>query len=122
MFNAVSEALIGGKSVGIFPEGGSHDQPSLLPLKAGIAIMAMSTLASRPELPLSIVPVGLNYFSGHRFRSRVFIDIGEPLTVPPELLRLYGTDKHRATAKLMEIIEDALKVPSLGRCGAVTPS
>ena len=36
------------------------------------------------------VPVGLNYFSGHRFRSRVFIDIGDPLEVPPELVAQYA--------------------------------
>lgn len=32
MFDAVHEALYAGKAVGIFPEGGSHDRPSLLPL------------------------------------------------------------------------------------------
>ncbi|KAL1508277.1 hypothetical protein AB1Y20_004392 [Prymnesium parvum] len=109
MFTAVSEALFAGKAIGIFPEGGSHDQPNLLPLKAGIAIMAISTLASRPDLPLSIVPVGLNYFSGHRFRSRVFVDIGEPFQVPPELVAHYAVDKHDATARLMAMVEDALK-------------
>ena len=30
-----------GKVVGIFPEGGSHDRPDLLPIKAGISIMAL---------------------------------------------------------------------------------
>ena len=55
----------------------------------------------------------MNYFSGHRFRSRVFIDIGEPLSVPPELLKLYATDRHTATAALMDIIEDALKGTTL---------
>ena len=33
MFAAVYTALGAGKAVGIFPEGGSHDQPSLMPLK-----------------------------------------------------------------------------------------
>ena len=61
----------------------------LLPLKAGVAIMALGALAKYPHMPLRLVPVGLNYFSGHRFRSRVFVDIGEPLTVPSELLPRY---------------------------------
>ena len=81
MFDAVHEALYSGKAVGIFPEGGSHDRPSLLPLKAGVAVMALGALAKHPNLPLRLVPVGLNYFSGHRFRSRVFVDIGEPLSL-----------------------------------------
>lgn len=28
-------------SIGIFPEGGSHDRSELLPLKAGVALMAL---------------------------------------------------------------------------------
>ena len=55
--------------------------------------------------------MGLNYFSGHRFRSRVFLDIGEPFAVPRELAKLYATggeNKHEATARLMELVESAL--------------
>ena len=33
MFADVYQALEAGTAVGIFPEGGSHDRPSLLPLK-----------------------------------------------------------------------------------------
>ena len=112
MFNAVHEALHSGKAVGIFPEGGSHDRPSLLPLKAGVAIMALGALAKHPNLPLRLVPVGLNYFSGHRFRSRVFVDIGEPLTVPPHLLPKYCSadkvQKREATDELMRMVNTAL--------------
>ena len=108
MFAAVHAALDAGRAVGIFPEGGSHDQPSLLPLKAGIAIMALGALAKHRRLQLKLVPVGLNYFSGHRFRSRVFLDIGEPLEVPADLVELYcagGEARANATALLMELIE-----------------
>ena len=82
MFVEVYKALEAGTAVGIFPEGGSHDRPSLLPLKAGIGIMALGAITRHRGLPLQLVPVGLNYFSGHRFRSRVFIDIGAPFAVP----------------------------------------
>ena len=57
----------------------SAELGSLLPLKAGIGIMALGAITRHRGLPLQLVPVGLNYFSGHRFRSRVFIDIGAPL-------------------------------------------
>jgi glycerol-3-phosphate O-acyltransferase/dihydroxyacetone phosphate acyltransferase len=111
MFDAVTTALHGGKAVGIFPEGGSHDRPSLLPFRAGVAIMALEALAKHPTMPLRLVPVGLNYFSGHRFRSRVFVDIGEPLSVPPHLLPRYlegGSAKRAATRELMETVNAAL--------------
>ncbi|EEH44548.2 uncharacterized protein PADG_00837 [Paracoccidioides brasiliensis Pb18] len=41
MFDAVCRKLCSGGCVGIFPEGGSHDRPSFLPLKAGVAIIAL---------------------------------------------------------------------------------
>ena len=41
--------------------------------------MALGACASCPGLPLRIIPVGINYFRGHRFRSRVFIDVGEAI-------------------------------------------
>jgi len=42
MYEAVFNHLALGRVVGIFPEGGSHDRPDLLPIKAGISIMALS--------------------------------------------------------------------------------
>ena len=116
MFDAVHEALHAGKAVGIFPEGGSHDRPSMLPFKAGVAIMALGALAKHPNMPLRLVPVGLNYFSGHRFRSRVFVDIGEPLTVPADLLPRYkqgGDEKRAATNELMTIVNTALSAVTI---------
>ena len=38
VFAKVWEELQNGKNLGIFPEGGSHDQTNLLPLKVGVAI------------------------------------------------------------------------------------
>ena len=39
--------------------------------------MALTALESNPLLPLKIIPCGLNYFHGHRFRSSAYLDIGE---------------------------------------------
>ena len=108
LLHCVWVQLHSGKAVGIFPEGGSHDRPSLLPLKAGVAVMALGALAKHPNLPLRLVPVGLNYFSGHRFRSRVFVDIGEPLHVPPHLLPKYCSadvsQRREATDELIQMV------------------
>lgn len=35
-----------GGCIGIFPEGSSHDQPDMMPLKAGVALMALGTTAN----------------------------------------------------------------------------
>ena len=45
MYNSVWESLNNEEVVGIFPEGGSSDRTDLLPLKAGICIMALGAMA-----------------------------------------------------------------------------
>ena len=49
VYDAVFDRLSSGGAVGIFPEGGSHDRTELLPLKAGVAIMALGALAADPD-------------------------------------------------------------------------
>ena len=44
VFRHVHEALADGGCIGIFPEGGSHDNTELLPLKAGVAAIAFGAL------------------------------------------------------------------------------
>lgn len=70
VYDTVYEVLRKGECIGIFPEGGSHDRTELLPLKAGFTIMALGAMVKYPDLKLKIVPVGLNYFKAHAFRSK----------------------------------------------------
>lgn len=114
MYDAVYERLSQGGVVGIFPEGGSHDRASLLPLKSGIAVMALGACDKYGEplrTKLKIAAVGLNYFSGHRFRSRVFVDYGEAFEVDYRLVELYRDPrtKRAAADELMAQILTAVK-------------
>ncbi|KAF2136738.1 uncharacterized protein K452DRAFT_353825 [Aplosporella prunicola CBS 121167] len=109
VYDAVFEKLNDGGCVGIFPEGGSHDRTELLPLKAGVAIMALGALAANPESGLKIVPVGMNYFHAHKFRSRAVIEFGTPVDIPPELIDLYKKGERReAVGRLLEHVYNAL--------------
>ena len=126
MWRSVYDRLRRGGAIGLFPEGGSHDQAHLLPLKVGVAAAALGACAGHPDLTVKIVPVGLNYFSGHRFRSRVYVDYGDPVDVsrlrmPPEpgaadrrgrlLSEAFaegGEAKRRACALVMEGVKQAL--------------
>mmetsp|Transcript_2766 Transcript_2766/g.8350 ORF Transcript_2766/g.8350 Transcript_2766/m.8350 type:complete len:655 (-) Transcript_2766:53-2017(-) len=112
-YTAIYDRLDANGIVGIFPEGGSHDRASLLPLKAGIAVMALGACQRHGEAlrsRLRVVAVGLNYFSGHRFRSRVFVDYGEPFEVSAELVQRYASgDKRGAGDALMAEILTAIK-------------
>ncbi len=109
VYDAVFERLQSGGCVGIFPEGGSHDRTELLPLKAGVAIMALGSLAASPDSGLKIVPCGMNYFHAHKFRSRAVVEFGPPVDVPTELVALYKSGERReATRQLLEIVYQAL--------------
>ncbi|ATZ48281.1 hypothetical protein BCIN_03g05100 [Botrytis cinerea B05.10] len=109
VYDAVFDRLKGGGAVGIFPEGGSHDRTELLPLKAGVAIMALGSLAANPDSGLQIVPCGMNYFHAHKFRSRAVIEFGNPIEVPKELVELYKSgDRRGAVSQLLDIVYQAL--------------
>ncbi|KAB8299983.1 hypothetical protein EYC80_000225 [Monilinia laxa] len=109
VYDAVFDRLSGGGAVGIFPEGGSHDRTELLPLKAGVAIMALGSLAANPDSGLQIVPCGMNYFHAHKFRSRAVIEFGNPIDIPKELVELYKSgDRRGAVSQLLDIVYQAL--------------
>ncbi|TIA75270.1 hypothetical protein E3P91_00530 [Wallemia ichthyophaga] len=112
MYKAVYDRLEDGGCIGIFPEGGSHDKTDLLPLKAGVSIMALGAMSKNPNLEVKIVPVGMSYFNAHKFRSRAVIEFGTPRTVPRDLVHLFskgGSDKRLACSSLLNIIYDGLK-------------
>lgn len=112
MYGKVYEKLKNGGCLGIFPEGGSHDRTDLLPLKAGVSIMALGAMSSNPEITVRIVPVGLSYFHPHRFRSRAVVEFGTPIQIPRQLVRDFEKgDEHKKAAigKVMELVYDGLK-------------
>jgi glycerol-3-phosphate O-acyltransferase/dihydroxyacetone phosphate acyltransferase len=109
VYHAVFDRLKAGGAVGIFPEGGSHDRTELLPLKAGVAIMALGALAADPDCGLKIVPCGMNYFHAHKFRSRAVVEFGSPVEVPRELVELYKKGERReAVSQLLDMVYNAL--------------
>ncbi|KEY66827.1 hypothetical protein S7711_05183 [Stachybotrys chartarum IBT 7711] len=109
VYEAVFTRLKTGGCVGIFPEGGSHDRTELLPLKAGVAIMALGTLADAPECGLKIVPVGMNYFHAHKFRSRAVVEFGQPFEVPAYLGEMYRNNQRReAIGQVLDSVYQAL--------------
>lgn len=80
-FAACYEELAAGGVIGLFPEGLSHSEPRLAPLKTGVARIALGAERRRGPLGLKIVPVGLNFEDPDAFRSRVLVRVGPPLGV-----------------------------------------
>ncbi len=77
-FAAAIEALRSGSVVALFPEGISHDAPSLAPMKTGAARLALQAAASLGH-PIPIIPVGVIYRDASTFRSPAGVVIGQPI-------------------------------------------
>ena len=56
----VHMALGSGRCLAIFPEGGSHDQTHLLPLKAGVALMGLGKPQLRAHTFMQHHPLSLS--------------------------------------------------------------
>ena len=111
VYHNVLEKLSSGGTIGIFPEGGSHDRTDLLPLKVGVVLIAFSSL-EKDCINVPIVPVGLNYFRAHRFRGKATVEFGSPTYIEPSTLADYqrgGADKRRVCNELLGRIEDSSK-------------
>ena len=77
-FRAAYDALVEGNAVALFPEGVSHSEPSLQPLKTGAARIALGAReAGAPPFP--IIPVGIVLRARETFRSEALIIVGAPI-------------------------------------------
>lgn len=56
--------------------------------QAGLAVIAFGTL-EKHGVNVPVVPIGLNYFRGHRFRARAVVEYGPPIRISEELYELY---------------------------------
>lgn len=83
-FAASRRLMAQGGALAVFPEGKSHNEPYLAPLKTGAARIALEAEAEHgsPGRPLGvqILPVGLLFDARAKFRSRALVEVGEPFT------------------------------------------
>lgn len=81
--DACRAALEAGRAIALFPEGTTHSDPQLKPLKTGAARIALSANASGERTgDVIIVPAGLYYSEKRTFRSNASLVYGEPLSLP----------------------------------------
>lgn len=108
-FRAVLDALARGRAALIFPEGISHDEPSLAPLRTGAARIALQGVKERALAGLRIVPVGITFERKERPRSRIHVLVGEPIVVAEWRAR----DEGQAVEELTAEIETRLRAVTL---------
>ncbi len=92
----------------IFPEGISHSDPRLHPIKTGAARMALGAKQAMGHAPV-VVPVGLNFTQKGKFGSSVFIRFGEPVDLEP----FPGGQDEDDVRRLTKEIQNALEAVTL---------
>ncbi len=106
MFRAVFDELSKGAAIGIFPEGVSHSEPSLVALKSGAARIALGTFEKQPRV-FPIIPIGLVFRQKDVFRSEAMVVLGRP--VAWDDLALRGLEDKEAVRELTARIEAGLR-------------
>ncbi|HLT37204.1 MAG TPA: lysophospholipid acyltransferase family protein, partial [Enhygromyxa sp.] len=106
--------LASGKALALFPEGTSHSDPRLRPLKTGAARIALSSSAPSGDSdhadpgPVQIVPVGLHYSDKTTFRSNALMVYGPPIETPRVELDADARPPRAAAVELTAKIDAAL--------------
>ena len=95
-----------GEAVGIFPEGKTHDREGVEQVRTGAARIASQAVESGAAL--NIVPLGLNYERKDRFRSAVWVRVGEPIDANA-WMRARDDGPKKAMRALTEEIDQKLK-------------
>jgi 1-acyl-sn-glycerol-3-phosphate acyltransferase len=93
MFDSVGKHLAQGGNILIFPEGTSHNEPFVIPIKSGAARMIASAREQGGE-GLSYQAIGLEFDARESFRSRALL-VGGPVR-PIDELGLEGEPLVRA--------------------------
>jgi hypothetical protein len=99
--------LAGGLAVGIFPEGKTHDALRLEMVRSGASRIALGAVQEHGA-QVVLLPVGVNYEDKERFRSGVWVQIGEPIDCAA-WLQQHGADLSKATRRLTQELDQRLK-------------
>ena len=71
--------------------------------------MALGALAANPNCGVKVVPVGMNYFHAHKFRSRAVVEFGNAVEIPDELVEMYKKgDRREAIGRVLDTVYQAL--------------
>lgn len=98
-FQLVTAALRAQQAVLIFPEGISHDDPALAPLKSGAARMALQA-HSEGVADIRLIPMGLVFEEKERPDSRILVRVGEVFDLDRWLAERNTIDAHELTRLL----------------------
>ena len=107
-FEICRNLLANNKTLLIFPEAICIQEKRLKPLKKGLSRIIFQTEESFGfTKDVLIVPIGLNYSDAKSFRSKLFIDCGDPISIK-EYEERYKQDKVRTINEFTKALEQKI--------------
>lgn len=108
-FGRSIELLSQGQTIIMYPEGDCVTEKRLRKLRKGAARIALRAESENNcRLHLQVIPIGLNYSNPHNFRSRLFINVGEPMPVE-DYARQYVEDNAKAMNRFTQDLEQNMR-------------
>ncbi len=108
-FASCYEVLEKGGAISIFPEGISDSRRKIKKIKTGAArIILEAERRNGYNLGVTLIPIGLHFFSRSRFRSRVLVNVGREIRLAP-YFSLNEKDHADAVLRLTDEIQERLE-------------
>jgi 1-acyl-sn-glycerol-3-phosphate acyltransferase len=124
-FESLLLALERGHAILIFPEGKSHSEPTLAPLRTGAARIALEARDVRGIEHLTIVPLGINFEDKGNPGTAVLAKVGDPLSLDSTgrvtVDSLTAEVARRLAAVSLKRPEPSIDRDSVKRQGAIRP-
>ncbi len=108
-FEECKKRLSNNETILIFPEAGAIQEKRLQPLKKGLSrIIFQTEEAFDFKKNVWVVPIGLNYSDAKKFRSKLFIHFGEPISLK-EFENDFKQNKVRAINDFTKMLEQEMR-------------
>ncbi len=108
-FEECRKRLSNNETILMFPEAICVQERRLRPLKKGLSrIVFQSEELFDFKKDIVIIPLGINYSAPYKFRSKLFVDFGEPLSIKSYESK-YKQDKVKAINEFTKDLENIMR-------------
>lgn len=107
-YQRVFKMLSQNKKVIIFAEGLCIQERRLRSLKKGVPRMVFNAMEKINRPDFVVIPVGVNYTNPKKFRSHLFFNVGEPISVS-DFMEDYRREPARTMNNFLKTLEPKMK-------------
>lgn len=106
-FETCNERLQAGAIICMFPEGTHRGKKQLVPLKKGVARLALNALESGLH-NVCIVPVGIEYEDYYNYRKELLVVVGQPIDLSP-FEKVTESERPKAQTDIIRLVRLGLE-------------